>query len=110
MRINGYTSLFLTRLDVLDDLDKIKVCTAYELDGEVVHDFPGNASVLDRCKPVYEEIDGWDRPTAGISDFSELPEGAVNYINRIEELIGCKVDLISTGPEREETIVVRQLI
>ena len=93
-----------------DDLDKIKVCTAYELDGEVVHDFPGNASVLDRCKPVYEEIDGWDRPTAGISDFSELPEGAVNYINRIEELIGCKVDLISTGPEREETIVVRQLI
>ena len=110
LRINGYTSLFLTRLDVLDALDKIKVCTAYELDGEVVHDFPGNASVLDRCKPVYEEIDGWDRPTAGISDFSELPEGAVNYINRIEELIGCKVDLISTGPEREETIVVRQLI
>ena len=64
MRINGYTSLVLTRLDVLDGINPIKVCTSYELDGEIVSDFPGGVATQERCKPIYEEIPGWDRPRA----------------------------------------------
>ena len=109
-RVNGYTSLLFTRLDVLDHFDVIRVCTHYELDGEVVWDFPGSAAALDRCKPIYEDIPGWDSPTAGVTEMEELPKGANSYVERIQELVGCPIDIISTGPHRHETITVRSVI
>ena len=109
-RINGYTSLVLTRLDVLDHLDNIRVCVAYELDGERVEDFPGSSAILERCKPIYEDIPGWDSPTAGVTEVEDLPKGARVYVDRLEELAGRPIDIISTGPYRHETIVVREVI
>jgi adenylosuccinate synthase len=109
-RINGYTGMILTRLDVLDDFDTIMVCRAYELDGETVWDFPGNASALDRCIPIYEEIPGWDMPTAGMSVHEDLPANAKAYVDRIQELVGVGVDVISTGPHRDETIHVKPMV
>ena len=109
-RVNGYTSLVLTRLDVLDHFDPIRVCVAYELDGERVADFPGSAALLERCKPIYEDIPGWDSPTAGATNLEALPEGARAYVGRIEELVGLPIDIISTGPHRHETVVVREVI
>ncbi len=109
-RINGYTSLVLTRLDVLDHLDTIRVCVAYELDGERVEDFPGSSAILERCKPIYEDIPGWDSPTAGVTNVEDLPKGARVYVDRLENLVGRPIDIISTGPYRHETIVVRKVI
>ena len=106
-RINGYTSMLLTRLDVLDSIDTIMICAAYELDGEIVHDFPGGAATLERCKPIYEEHRGWDRPTASVTRLADLPSGALSYVTRLQELVGIPIDIISTGPHRHETTVVR---
>ena len=108
-RINGYTSLVLTRLDVLDDFDTIKICDTYELDGELVKDFPGSAALLERCKPIYEDFPGWDGVTAGVTKMEDLPAGARAYVERLEELIGRPFDIISTGPYRHETILVRDI-
>ena len=110
LRVNGYMSLILTRLDVLDSFDSIRLCSAYELDGEIVTDFPGSAAVLERCTPIYEDFPGWDSPTAGVTDYDDLPEGALAYVRRLEELIGRPIDIISTGPYRHETIEVRSMI
>ncbi len=108
-RINGYTSLVLTRLDVLDDFGSIKICDTYELDGELVKDFPGSAALLERCKPIYEDFPGWDGVTAGVTKMEDLPAGARAYVERLEELIGRPFDIISTGPYRHETILVRDI-
>ena len=105
-RINGYTDMILTRLDVLDIFDSIKVCSSYELDDTVVWDFPGNASTLERCIPIYEELPGWDTPTAGVTKIDDLPKNARRYVDRISELVGAPVKIISTGPHRDETIHV----
>ena len=109
-RVNGYTSLVLTRLDVLDQFDTVKICDAYELDGERVWDFPGSAAVLERCEPIYEDIPGWDSPTAGVTSLEDLPKEARAYVERVEELVGCPIDIISTGPYRDETTVVRPVL
>ena len=109
-RINGYTSLILTRLDVLDDFDEIEVCTAYELDGRIVRDFPGNPATLDRCKPIYETMQGWDTPTAGVTRMEDLPHLARAYITLVEEQVGRRIDMISTGPNRHETVTVRPVL
>ncbi len=108
-RVNGYTSLVLTRLDVLDQFDTIKICDTYELDGEMVKDFPSTATELERCKPVYEDFPGWDGVTAGVTKIEDLPEGARAYVDRLEELVDRPIDIISTGPYRHETIVVRDI-
>lgn len=108
-RINGYTGMILTRLDVLDIFDSIKVCRAYQLDDETVWDFPGNASTLDRCVPIYEELPGWDMPTAGMDKYEDLPPNAKAYVDRIQELVGVDADIISTGPHRDQTIHVRPM-
>ena len=110
VEVNGYTSAILTRLDVLDSFDSVKICTHYELDGNVVDEFPGGLAALERCKPIYEEMPGWDSPTASITNFEQLPTEAHNYVERLQEVIGCNIDLISTGPHRHETIVVRPVI
>ena len=109
-RVNGYTSAVITRLDVLDDFVEIKVCVGYKLDGKILSDIPGGTAALERCVPIYEVHQGWDRPTAGISDVKALPSNARNYIARLEELINCSVDIISTGPHRNQTIVIKSVM
>ncbi len=101
-RINGCDELALMKLDVLDGFEQIKVCTAYEVDGQVIKDFP---SAFDDVRPVYQEFDGWDK-VKGINEYDKLPANAKKYIKSIEELVGTKVGIISTGPDRRDTIVV----
>ena len=109
-QVNGYTSAVITRLDVLDQFEVVKICTGYELDGEIVDQLPGGMAALSRCVPVYEELPGWDIPTAGMSDLNKLPKNARHYVDRIQEIIGAPIDIISTGPHRDETITVKPLI
>ncbi len=107
--INGMTSAILTRLDVLDGFSP-KICVAYRLNGEIVNNFPASISALDEVEPVYEDMPAWEQPTAGVSDIRDLPEKAVNYVRRIESLIGCPISIISTGPSRHETIVLQDIL
>lgn len=109
-QLNGFTSAVLTRLDVLDGFESVKVCVAYQVDGKTLDHFPGSVSVLERCQPVYEELPGWDQPTASTRRLKDLPPEAVRYVRRLEELIGCPIHVISTGPRREETILVRPIV
>jgi len=109
-RINGFTSLVLTRLDVLDGFPAIKICVGYEVDGDVIGYFPASITTLERCKPVYEELPCWEDPTASATQLSQLPAKAVAYVRRLEELVGCQIDLISTGPERWETIPIKPIL
>lgn len=104
-RLNGTGALALTKLDVLDELDEVRVCTAYELDGREVAAPPADLAALERARPVYRTLPGWRRDTSGILEFEALPEAARDYVRFIEEEVGCRVDLISTGPRREETQV-----
>ena len=108
--INGFTSLVLTRLDVLDGFPTIKMCMGYKVDGEVIDHFPSSIALLERCQPVYEELPGWDMPTASATHMSQLPAEAVAYIRRIEEVVGCPIHLISTGPKRWETILKKPIL
>ncbi|MCZ6891234.1 MAG: adenylosuccinate synthase [Chloroflexi bacterium] len=109
-QVNGYTSLVLTRLDVLDDISPIKICTGYRVDGKEIDHFPTSSEVLERCEPVYEELPGWDQPTASVQRLEDLPEGARRYVRRLEELVGTPFHLISTGPTREETVPIKTII
>ena len=106
VRFNGLAALALTRLDVLDGLESIKICTGYELDGQVVHTLPSRESVLERVKPIYEELPGWMTPTTEVRNFDDLPKAAQAYIRRVEALLECPVDLISVGPSREQAVIV----
>ena len=108
--VNGFTGLVLTRLDILDGSTSVNICVGYRADGRELDRFPVNTSLLGRCQPVYEELPGWDQPTAGATSISQLPQNAISYVRRVEELVGCKVQLISTGPSREETIQVEPFI
>ena len=109
--INGYTSAVLTRLDVLDGFETVRICTQYiNEDGEVTDDFPGGVAALEKARPVFEEMPGWDRPTASVRRYEDLPVEARDYVERIQELIGCPIDVISTGPHRDETVMVRQMM
>jgi adenylosuccinate synthase len=107
--VNGMTSAVLTRLDVLDGFSPIKICVAYRLNGEVIDQFPGNTSLLEECEPIYEEFPGWDKPTASARNIADLPQNAVNFVTRIQELLGCPFSMISTGPNREETIMLKPM-
>ncbi len=108
--VNGFTGLVLTRLDILDGFPSVKICVGYRVDGQDVGRFPSNTSRLGQCEPVYEELPGWDSPTASATTMDQLPENAVAYMKRIEELVGCPVKIVSTGPSREETIVREPVI
>jgi adenylosuccinate synthase len=103
-RINGLDALAITKLDVLDSLDEIQVCTHYEYEGERIQEFPGELSTLEECKPVYRTLPGWDTPTAGLERAAELPKNARAYLEALEELCGAPVEMVSTGPERHATI------
>ena len=108
--INGCTSLVLTRLDVLDGFPTTKICVGYEIDGRAVDRFPANISELEKCRPVYEELPSWDEPTASATSMDQLPSEAATYVRRIEELVGCPVHIISTGPQRWETIPIQPIL
>ena len=103
---SGVTGISLTKLDVLDGFEKLKICIGYELDGEELDYLPTAADQQARCKPIYEEISGWDESTEGARSWADLPANAIKYVRRIEELIDCPVALVSTSPERDDTILV----
>jgi adenylosuccinate synthase len=109
VQLNGFTDIALTRLDVLDVLDTIKICTAYQLDGQTVEHFPSDVSTLDKCQPIYEEFPGWKTPTNDIHHLKRLPTQARRYISRLENLLSCPISLISVGAERERAIMARRI-
>ncbi|MCE2517831.1 MAG: adenylosuccinate synthase [Alphaproteobacteria bacterium] len=106
-KIAGIHGMALTKLDVLDGFDVLKICTGYTLDGKVIDRFPASSAEQARVEPVYEEIEGWSQSTMGARSWADLPSQAVKYIKRLEELTGIPVATVSTSPEREDTILVR---
>jgi adenylosuccinate synthase len=106
-RVNGLTGLALTKLDVLTGLPRLKICVRYEYDGQMLKEFPYQGAVLARCQPIYEELDGWTDEISGARAYDELPPQARAYITRLEELAGVPIDIVSVGPEREQTILGR---
>jgi adenylosuccinate synthase len=107
IQLNGVSGLCITKLDVLDGVEAVKICVGYKLEGTFSEILPVGAEELERCHPVYEELPGWMESTVGIKSYDSLPKAARDYLKRIEALAGVPVDLISTGAERDETIVLR---
>ncbi len=106
VRLGGIDGLALTKLDVLDGFDRLRVCTAYNLQGQLLHHLPAGMATQAAAKPVYEELEGWRESTRGARSFAELPANAVKYVKRLEELVECPVALLSTSPDRDDTILV----
>ncbi len=106
-QVNSITGLCITKLDVLDGLETLKICTSYKYNGESLKLPPVGADAIEKCEAVYEEMPGWTESTMGVRNKDDLPQNALNYLNRLEEVVGVSVDIISTGPERDETIVLR---
>jgi adenylosuccinate synthase len=104
---NSVTGLCMTKLDVLDGLETLRLCVGYEIDGREVSSPPCSAESFERCIPVYEEMPGWQESTVGITDYSDLPENARNYLEFIQDTLSVPVDIISTGPDRDQTIILR---
>ena len=105
--VSGVTGIALTKLDVLDGFDTVKICTGYTIDGERFDYLPAHAADQARVEPIYEEVEGWPGSTRGARSWADLPARAIKYVRRIEELIRCPVALVSTSPERDDTILVR---
>jgi adenylosuccinate synthase len=110
VRINGLDALALTKLDVLDGLATIDICTAYRCSGQIVNDLPADVARLSACEPLYETVPGWSAPTRGVRRFAELPEAARKYVARLEEVSGVPVAIISTGSERDDTIIRKDIV
>ncbi|NTV95644.1 MAG: adenylosuccinate synthase [Thiobacillus sp.] len=107
IQINGITGLCVTKLDVLDGMETVRIATGYKLDGEVCDILPVGSEALSGCEPIYEEWAGWKESTVGVATFEELPKNAQAYLNRMQELCGVPIDIVSTGPDRNETIILR---
>jgi adenylosuccinate synthase len=107
VRLNGATGLAITKLDVLDGLEELNICTYYEYRGKLLDVFPASLKMLAECRPVYETLPGWTQTISGIKSYSRLPRNVKNYLGRIEELTGTPIDIISLGPDRDQTIVLR---
>ena len=103
-RINGFTGAVITRLDILDNFPRLKICVGYKLDGQTIDYFPSNIASLEKCQPIYEELPGWQTPTTDIREYEQLPVKARQYLTRLEELISCPIDIISVGAGRDQTI------
>ncbi|MDJ0724518.1 MAG: adenylosuccinate synthase [Prochloraceae cyanobacterium] len=110
VRINGFDCLAITKLDVLDRLDEIKVCVAYKLDGQTCYDFPTNASQFARCEPIYETLPGWQKSTADCKTLEDLPPKALNYLKFLAELMEVPIAIVSIGAKRDQTIIVEDPI
>jgi adenylosuccinate synthase len=107
VRMNGMTGIALTKLDVLTGFKKIPLCTAYRYNGKVVNDFPASSKVMKNAQPVYEEMAGWDSPLDDVRKLSDLPVEAQKYVRRLEEIIGTEIILVSVGPGRDQTILLK---
>jgi adenylosuccinate synthase len=105
VRLNSLTGLAITKLDVLDDLDEIKICTSYEYNGETIHHFPPEIKILEQCTPIYETHPGWKQNTSGLIKYEDLPENAKKYLARVSELANVSIKIVSVGPGREATIM-----
>jgi adenylosuccinate synthase len=108
LRVNGLTGLAITKLDILDDLEKIRVCVAYRYGGRLHEDIPKEISLFEEAEPVYEEMEGWKQNTIGITTFEKLPRNAQHYVRNMEEKLGVNIDMISTGQRREELIMLNE--
>jgi adenylosuccinate synthase len=106
VRLNGLTGLAITKLDVLGGLDELKICTAYECDGEILETFPANLDKLGRCKPIYEELPGWKEDISDVRHLDDLPQNVHHYLKRVETLTGTRIQVVSVGPGRDQTIVL----
>jgi len=107
IKVAGIDGIALTKLDVLDGFEEIKVCIGYELDGERMDRLPAGQNAQQRIKPIYETFEGWSETTRGARSWAQLPAQAVKYVRHIEELIECPVTLLSTSPQRDDTILMR---
>ena len=105
VRVNGFDSLAVMKLDVLDDLAEVKICTAYKYGGQVLEELPSDCHIMESCEPVYETLPGWGTSTRGVREFADLPPAARRYLDRLSELIGGEIGMISTGPDRLETVI-----
>jgi adenylosuccinate synthase len=103
-RVNGLTELFVTKLDVLSGFETLKVCTAYRADGDLFEDFPPHQSLFHRAEPVYEELEGWDEDLGQVRSFGDLPASARKYLDRIQDLVGTPIGVVSVGPAREQSL------
>ncbi len=106
-QVNGLSGLCITKLDVLDGIETLQLCTGYELDGEQIDILPLGADEIARCKPIYEMLEGWTDSTVGVTDYDRLPVNARLYLQRIEQVTGVPVDIVSTSPDRDHTIMMR---
>ena len=106
IKISGINGIALTKLDVLDELDEIKICVHYELNGNKIDYLPAATEDQSKIKPIYKSYPGWKVSTKGIKNIDDLPENAKNYIYAIEDFVGAKISSISTSPEREDTILI----
>jgi adenylosuccinate synthase len=107
VRMNGMTGIALTKLDVLSGFKKIPICTAYRYQGQSIDEFPASTKVMQKAEPVYEEMAGWRAPLDDVRKFADLPNAAQNYVRRIEQVIGTEIILVSVGPGREQTILLK---
>jgi len=107
IRLNSLTGLVITKLDVLDGLSSLEICTGYDCEGRMINDFPASLKVLEICQPVYETMPGWSEDITKVRKFEDLPQNAKNYLARIEELTETPINIVSVGPGREETIVLK---
>lgn len=106
-QLNSFSGLCVTKLDVLDGLETVRICVAYRMRGQKILQFPTDVTIFPECEPVYEDLPGWKESTSGIKSFNLLPSNAKKYLLRIEELTGVPIDMVSTGPDRNETILLR---
>lgn len=105
LRVNGFTGIAITKLDILDGMDKIKVCVGYKYGNTILEEFPKEIEILQNCIPIYEELPGWSEKTAGIRDYEKLPRNAQKYLQFIEDFLNVKIQIISTGQKRDEIII-----
>lgn len=108
-RVSGITNLSLNSIDVLSGLDTVKICVAYDLDGERIDYYPASLEQLKRCKPIYEELPGWSEDITGVRHLDELPENARNYVRRVGELVGVRISTFSVGPDRDQTNILESV-
>jgi len=106
--VNGMDAIALTKLDVLSGLEKIKICVGYKHDGRIIRSFTTNVGILEKCEPIYEDLPGWKESLIGIKEFKDLPENAKRYVKRIEDLVGIPVCIVSIGPERSQTLILKK--
>lgn len=107
--INGLTDIVITKIDVLSGLGTLKICTAYEIDGKIYKTMPADTEILSKAKPVYEELPGWDEDITKIKNYKDLPENCKKYLERVEEILGCQISVVSVGPDRNQNIHIREI-